>query len=61
MKEIELRTCKDKTWLNRRRSRTQDANTECYGESWSDEVFVEPMDEVVVCRRDAQKSVEVAY
>ena len=41
-------------------SRTQNANTECYGKSWNDEVFVEPMDKVVVCRRDAQKGTEVA-
>ena len=43
-----------------RRSRTQDANTECCGKSWNDEVFVEPMDKIVICRRDAQKGTEVA-
>lgn len=41
-------------------SRTQDANTECYGESRNDEVFVVPMDKVVICRRDAQNDTEVA-
>ena len=57
---IGSRTCEDEAWLDCGRSRTQDANTECCGKSRNDEVFVEPMDEVVICRRDAQNDTEVA-